>query len=371
MIPKRFCSSNETADLTLQQEYDGWFPRILSLRSLTEDKGMQQMVMLLQNRVAQSERPLDAICLYADLQNPLLQKYKFDALDFVVGAKYAYIKVISAISSVNFSNYSNGYAAKSEDHAVLCAVLHPSLYGACIEAARSLHKAGISTTMTGNDVSSVTMTRVATTVVTAESLRRREELKKEKEAEAVAEADSSMSSVDATASGEPSSSTLSTNSGSSDELKATTAGPITGSSPDTVKMEALKDKTLDDSAIKMTVGANADASTEDLTSATATSNSSSSASSTTGSAGVTREEEGEDGADMGPVEEDYPVGAVLATVDVLCEATEKYQTRFTDGEDVQSERQSAATWTFRGCISGHVELDWKVVAFDGLGNKHF
>ena len=45
---------------------------------------------------------------YTDLQNPLLQKYKFDAADFVKGSRDALIQVNMAIASVNFSNYSNG-----------------------------------------------------------------------------------------------------------------------------------------------------------------------------------------------------------------------------------------------------------------------
>jgi hypothetical protein len=45
---------------------------------------------------------------HTDLQNPLLKKYKFDAREFVQGAKEAFIQVHSALASVAFFNYVNG-----------------------------------------------------------------------------------------------------------------------------------------------------------------------------------------------------------------------------------------------------------------------
>jgi hypothetical protein len=40
-------------------------------------------------------------------------------------------------------------------------------------------------------------------------------------------------------------------------------------------------------------------------------------------------------------------------------------------ENLQQERvekrKTKQVWTFQGCISGHAELDWKIIAFDGLG----
>lgn len=362
MVSKRFCSSsNQTADVALQNQYDGLLPRVLSLWSLTDDKGIEQMSTLVKNKVVVPERPLNAIWLYADLQNPLLQKYKFDPLDFVKGAKHAYIKVIAAISSVNFSNYSNGFAAQSDDHALLCAVLHPTIYDACIEAAKSLHKAGIFTTMTGNEVSSVTITRVVTNVVTAEVLERRELARKQKEEEARIDEDSSLQSEDALKEEKPSASPSAPSSGAMGavhEMRGQEAAPTSAASATHAASseDDSRVKVVDD-LLKM------EAATSKEEEAAVAGMKATSPESATATEGVTD--------DMGPEDEEYPEGSVLATVDVLCESTEKYQTRFTEGEDVQSERQSFATWTLRGCISGHVELNWKVVAFDGLGNKHF
>ena len=47
--------------------------------------------------------------IYADLQNPLLTKYQFDAEDFMVGAKEAFKQVHMTIASADFFNYSNGF----------------------------------------------------------------------------------------------------------------------------------------------------------------------------------------------------------------------------------------------------------------------
>ena len=63
----------------------------------------------------------------------------------------------------------------------------------------------------------------------------------------------------------------------------------------------------------------------------------------------------------------YPAGSVVATVDMLFEAEEEYESSLPDGARVTSRRTTFSRWTFRGCISGHEELDWLVVAFDGYG----
>ena len=76
----------------------------------------------------------------------------------------------------------------------------------------------------------------------------------------------------------------------------------------------------------------------------------------------------------------YSPGSVIATINVLYHAKESYESKLTEKGDtetnyllsnltnnISTSRNSSSIWTFQGCISGHSELDWKVVALDGLG----
>ena len=65
--------------------------------------------------------------------------------------------------------------------------------------------------------------------------------------------------------------------------------------------------------------------------------------------------------------EEYPAGGVLATVSVAFATSERYSTRHRDLGDFSSQRENVTTWTFRGCLSGQSSLDWRVIAFDGVG----
>ena len=65
--------------------------------------------------------------------------------------------------------------------------------------------------------------------------------------------------------------------------------------------------------------------------------------------------------------EEYPAGSVLATVSVAFATSERYSTRHKDLGEFSSQRENVTTWTFRGCLSGQSSLDWRVIAFDGVG----
>jgi len=65
----------------------------------------------------------------------------------------------------------------------------------------------------------------------------------------------------------------------------------------------------------------------------------------------------------------YPKDSVIATVDVFFEAEESYESTIhleTEKEPVltKSSRINKSRFTFQGCISGQIELDWKVVTFE-------
>lgn len=62
-----------------------------------------------------------------------------------------------------------------------------------------------------------------------------------------------------------------------------------------------------------------------------------------------------------PDEPIYPEGSVVASVDVSFRSFEKYERRIKGGEDTILERESTSLWTFKGCISGHSDLEWIVV----------
>jgi hypothetical protein len=64
----------------------------------------------------------------------------------------------------------------------------------------------------------------------------------------------------------------------------------------------------------------------------------------------------------------YPVDSVVATVDVFFESEEQYRTRSKGGDGgadsiFTSSRINRSHFLFEGCISGQVELDWKIVSF--------
>lgn len=80
----------------------------------------------------------------------------------------------------------------------------------------------------------------------------------------------------------------------------------------------------------------------------------------------------------------YPPGSVVASVVMQFDVHEEYETTMlsagkgaADGAteagtgtavaSVKNSRTSSVKWTFRGCISGQVPLQWTVVAFDGIG----
>eukprot|EP01042_Synura_sphagnicola_P004425 gene4425-5604_t len=75
-----------------------------------------------------------------------------------------------------------------------------------------------------------------------------------------------------------------------------------------------------------------------------------------------REDEGagEDGEDDEVYP--YPIGAVVADVGVAFQSKETYVITPLDGVEVTKSMERVAVWTFRGCISGQTELNWRIVS---------
>jgi hypothetical protein len=57
----------------------------------------------------------------------------------------------------------------------------------------------------------------------------------------------------------------------------------------------------------------------------------------------------------------YPVGSVLATIDVIFESEQLYE-NCEDPEKPLVKRIVHSNWKFQGCISGHAPLNWMVIA---------
>lgn len=291
-------------DLLLQNQYDGLMPRVMSLWSLLNDEGMEKLKKLEKDAVIDPQKPLSALTLFADLQNPLLKKYKFDPSEFIVGAKHGYSTISAAICSIDFNNFVNGFTNISENQDLLKDTLSRPIYTACYKATRDLHKAGVSTRLISNEISSFVMNGARTTVVTQEI------------------------------------------------SKAPTSTPPPTTDPNTVNAVASTSSISEGSVVKVDE-------TRGMTSETATAS--------TSVPNLTSVDN-----DRNPAEEllptlvEYPIGSVVASVDVLVETKETYETRILGGQDMTTQRSAVTVWTFEGCISGHTDLEWQVTAFDRL-----
>lgn len=158
---QRFSTSPpNTVDKELQGSYEGLFPRLMTLQMLLDKKARRTLFDLHKNGVVPQESPLIALAIFADLQNPLLKKYKFDAADFVVGAKEAFRQVHMAIASADFFNFSNGFASDQGSDALLKESLHPKLYAACREACVEMHEKNVQTHMQAIKVLATSLLRV-------------------------------------------------------------------------------------------------------------------------------------------------------------------------------------------------------------------
>lgn len=70
---------------------------------------------------------------------------------------------------------------------------------------------------------------------------------------------------------------------------------------------------------------------------------------------IDKDEEGEKGGTC-----PYNPNSVVARVDVYYEAEEVH---FNYTTETELSRPTSSKWTFEGCISGHSDLDWKIVSF--------
>lgn len=308
-----FSSEYDKSDRELQKMYEGFAPRFSSLQILLSDTGRKEFSDLVTEGIL---FPPFGLTTFADLQNPLLRKYKFDAFDFLTGAKEAFRQIHKALASRDFFNYVNGYSKDSESGDLLKISLLPKIYNLCVDAIALAHKPyktdGVSMFMTDVKVVNASLYSVRTKIV-----------------------DKPIS-----VSVSPLRDLLSTL-----EQENTAATPKKGDEDSiaTDKLEMKSEQAAESSSV-----------------------------------GDIKDHKEESSHDEDPlvlakakhvnVKEytpDFPSGSVVALATVTFEAEESYISKEKDMTGALVERPLSRltrhTWTFQACLSGHKEMDWIIV----------
>jgi hypothetical protein len=102
---------------------------------------------------------------YCELGNPLLQKYNFDPIEFVTGAREAFVQTQRAISSPDFHHYINKTTHSSSSNDLLRSVLHPRLYWACGKASEEMERRGTLTFVDKIEVTDTCIVKVKTDII--------------------------------------------------------------------------------------------------------------------------------------------------------------------------------------------------------------
>lgn len=281
-ILRTFSSNLDSSDKDLQLSFEGLYPRLVALQGLLNESGRNYYELLVETEVTSRTRPFSSLYLYADLQNPLLQKYDFDPMDFMDGAKEAFKQIHHAIASEEFFNYANDKIETSSQAELLKESVSPTIYDACLSALQSLGAQGSKTFMTDVKILEIAMTSVNTYVVDQARLKKLNYAKLNKYLKK--EIDKFSESVDKGEIGY----------GKFMEKTITLAADVPES-------EILEDP-------------------------------------------------------------GYPLGSVVATVEVHFKAEESYETK-ADGQVIPSKKTSYSSWMFEACISEQVEMDWKIISF--------
>ena len=123
---RSFSESNgdlsQIADDALQLSFEGFLPRLSSLKNLLDADGKKEYNDLVNGGIISNG--LNGLLTYTDLQNPLLRKYKFDAADFLEGAKEAFRQVNLALASAEFQQYANNIISLSPHDDLLKSALN-------------------------------------------------------------------------------------------------------------------------------------------------------------------------------------------------------------------------------------------------------
>ena len=352
----------------------GIIPRLQSVWNVfSNDDNWSEMVNLTDSKVI--SQGYFRLFAYADLKNPLLEKYKFDPVDFMEGARYAFETVHKAIGSVELVNFASGVVKGNEQNDMLKATLSPQIYKATIEACRAMHDK-IYLRKIDFKVHESHIVSIVTDVIQAD------ELKKESEnTDSEYEDSRQLDSIKLKVKDMP------------DKIIANVDGVKNSSNVDKFKEKDEEDElgltqSEKDAIRKSVEGMFAptrlsnpterheeknDPSTERLESNV----SDNIAAEKTKPPNEEREssESIQDHLnDMDRMKIEYPIGSVVATATVYISGEETIEyvipAMGPSGESLNKEQTTPVrfSWTFRGCISDHSELDWKIIALDGFGD---
>lgn len=289
-----------------QRILENYSPGNMLFETLTSKEGWDSVMDLQDRRIINVLRdPINSVSVFADLKNPLLVKYKFDAADFLVGSKEAFRQINMGIASLELFNFANGFVKSCATNDLLKQAVSPDIYTAVLTAAKGdssislAHKkaTGVQQTiMTSCTVTDVELRSVNVEVVDESTF----------SAEAMMQDfidknwDKKAPTADAAAAVEATSESSPAESGANPTLQP----PTPDSSRPKIKRPATEMHLLT-----------------------------------------------------------YPLGSVCAIVDVLFTAKEVYATKMASGEDMTHERESAQVWTFVAEISGKTEMDWVATTF--------
>lgn len=307
-VRRRLCTTK--SDMELQRDYQGLIPRILSILNLFGDNDKISALIKLEDKSIVTSGIM-RLFTYADLQNPLLIKYDFDPVDFMEGAIHAFEVVHRAIGSTDMQNFANGYSSKSETHEMLKKTLGPQIYKATMEASKEMN-------------SIVDMRTI------------KFDLQK-----------SHLVSI------------------TTDIIEESVDGGQTDSVGEKSEGQAVQEREAKHAAATQKIASDrlGNATDDD---------------------GKKKEEYNENAGEEDDIEPPlvplkYPVGSVVATATVFLKGVETLEFKLpsnissvsgTESELIKQSRTTKFAWTFRSCISGHQEMDWKIVAFDGFGDIH-
>jgi hypothetical protein len=100
-------------DWELQESFQGFLPKLIwTLQILNTDAGLESYRVL--NKKGLLGPSPESLYVFAQLQNPLLAKYGFDPVDFIMGAESADHRVAMAFHSVEIFDFANGRLKTSE-----------------------------------------------------------------------------------------------------------------------------------------------------------------------------------------------------------------------------------------------------------------
>lgn len=327
----------------LREFNDPWKKLVRAFKKLsTQEGGVESTKLMKANPQIPSLFRLGL--LFADMQNPVLKKYDFDVGEFRLGAKEAFRQIQLAIASKDLMDYATKAINQSDSADFLKSTMSYPLYRGSFNAAAEMGNMGHVMLMEDIEVDACAVLRVHTFMgsefnafhAMQDSVR------------------DLMRNIDR------------------DVAKYGTAAMKSNGSGFKIKVVDVDDKK--DSS-KTTEGIRDESnSSRDDGSKSIPDKSSKPSSSSIGSDGSSDSDENDGSRDEEPVAtpngsreiESFPDEAVLADVDVYFYSNETYKVRETGQVNT---RRATTIWTFRGCISGHKELEWKVVAFDGLAGS--